>query len=87
MTDRGICFQDGSFDDDWRAMRFDDSVQRFDRELERCRRDMLRLDGDAPHLEVGQLNYCSLLLSLITTHADLKTKLTRGEIYMSLLFK
>ncbi|WAR26728.1 HSPB1-like protein [Mya arenaria] len=42
------------FDDDWRAMRFDDSVSRFDRELERFRREMHDLDAEVPELVVAQ---------------------------------
>ena len=45
----------GEFDEDWRAMRFDDSVQRFDRELDRFRRDLLRLDAAAPQIQVKQV--------------------------------
>lgn len=42
----------GLFDEDWKNMRFADSQQRFDRELDRLRRDLLRLDTGAQDLQV-----------------------------------
>lgn len=43
----------GEFDEDWRTMRFEDSVKRFEHQLERCKKDMCRLDSDVQHVTVG----------------------------------
>lgn len=45
-------WRDG-FGEEWKVMKFDDSFLRFEKELERLRREMYRLDADDPNLQVG----------------------------------
>ncbi|XP_045216364.1 heat shock protein beta-1-like [Mercenaria mercenaria] len=42
------------FDDDWRAVTFNDSLRRFDRELDRVRRELYKMDAKPSILNVEQ---------------------------------
>jgi len=42
------------FDEEWRSMNFDESRKRFDRELERIKADLFRLDTGSSMLKVEQ---------------------------------
>lgn len=42
------------FDDEWRALSLDDSRSRFDRELERIKRDLFKLDTGSSMLKVDR---------------------------------